>query len=99
MTDHRSLGNKLRLMYQLNELANGEQVAVLMSLLKVLSDKSQDDVWCNMDARRMILTFLTIHHPFTDVSSEHEKLETDRRDAARRRNSEVKALEKSGREE
>ena len=99
MTDHRSLGNKLRLMYQLNESTNSEQVAVLMSLLKVLSDRSQDDLWCNMDARRMILTFLTIHHPFTDASSEHEKLETDRRDAARRRNSEAKALEKSGREE
>lgn len=99
MSDNRRMGNKLRLMNQLIELNSVEQVELLMSVLKVLSDNSQDSMWCNLDARRMILGFLMIHHPYNDASSEQDKWDNDRRDATRRRNSEVKALEKSGREE
>ena len=96
MTDNRRLGNKLRLMNQLVDLNSDDQVVLLTSLLKVLDDKSQNSVWCNLDARRMILAFLSIHHPYINTAADQEKWDYDQRkeNSTRPQDTESKALEK-----
>ena len=96
MTDNRRLGNKLRLMNQLVDLNSNDQVVLLTSLLKVLDDKSQSTVWCNLDARRMILAFLSIHHPYINTAAEQEKWDHDQRKENSKRSQDIedKALEK-----
>ena len=99
MTDNRRLGNKVRLLHQLLDTNNEEQVHLLTSLLRTLEDKSQG-AWCNMDARRMIIAFLSVHHPYVNTAADQERWENDRceENTRRRQNTEPMALEKTSNE-
>lgn len=72
MADNIRLGNKVRLLSQLMDLNNDVQVNILTSLMRVLEDRSLG-AWSNLDARRMILTFLFIHHPHISIAADQER--------------------------
>ena len=93
MADNIRLGNKVRLLNQLVDLNSDVQVNILTSLMRVLEDRSLG-AWSNLDARRMILTFLSIHHPHINIDADQERWENDRHNENIRRHqsTEAKAL-------
>lgn len=74
------LSNKVRILTQLLNHNQSDQCELLVTLARLLEDRSKDQAWSIMTARKLILSTLNTHHPHINIARASEQWRQDHKD-------------------